>query len=998
MIREPSGSFNSQSSFTSLPSNLPINFYDSQTLDYVFCDSLFCRHFIQSRALLHSLFKFYAAELVTIMSDQNFTEGASTSGDTVLVAESNVELNIKTLDSQMYNFRVDKSMLVSSFKEKIAQEVGVPVGQQRLIFRGKVLKDDHLLSDYHVENGDTLHLVVRQPTQPQTSSATSSVDASGNIGTQGIDGSTGVPRNRIGQLSHSVVLGTLNIGDQGEGGASDISRVIGAVLNSLGIGNLATNAAFGAPNTDPTNPVPASQSNDTEQGHGGNGNQSQAGNQAQFAQPFLSQPFHAPLAGISIPSSSLNMPIPSSLDTLSEFMSRMEGVLSQNGYQPSSFSSGTTDQPATLLTSNTRGMPTPEALSIVLRHAERLLSGPAVAALSHIAGRMEQEAGSTNASVRSEIQSESLQVGLAMQHMGALLLELGRTILMLRMGQSPAEAVVNAGHAVYISPLGPNPIMVQPFPHQTSPLFNTPSASTPNTGPSVPVGIVGSAPRNINIHIHAGTSLAPVVSAIGARGAGGDGSLGERGSTASGNSGVNQGLPVRNVIATAVPSRATTIAVTPVLSTSQSIGNVTSSQAPDAAALSSVISQVNSQIRNFIDNMHPDIQNSSGQQENPVVPSSAASGGGSVDAGHLSNMMSSESIGKTHESHVGSVSGQQTQEDIKRVGIQGDSSKSNEESVRLEEPSSSIADGEQADKSTSAKQIPLGLGGGLQPKKRSRQSKMHPVSGEAGPSSFDQGQQARISGQQILQSLASRSTSGVNNSTEHGTGQPQQGFRQSVEGLQSNAQGSDGQFDVTGMMSQLLESPALSGLLSGVAQQSGVGSPDVLRNMLQQFTQNPAMINTVNQLAQQVDTEEFRDMFADMGSGEDGTINFSTMFQQMMPVVSQVLGSGSVQNGLRNVLPGLLPQSGDRRSGENSFDLNSQSNVQEVVQRIALHSPSPDIFHAMVQNAAESLEAAEREQIDGLCSNHDLVDQFVEMLQNDMRQRLEGNPASDGES
>ena len=44
------------------------------------------------------------------MSDQNFTEGASTSGDTVLVAESNVELNIKTLDSQMYNFRVDKSV------------------------------------------------------------------------------------------------------------------------------------------------------------------------------------------------------------------------------------------------------------------------------------------------------------------------------------------------------------------------------------------------------------------------------------------------------------------------------------------------------------------------------------------------------------------------------------------------------------------------------------------------------------------------------------------------------------------------------------------------------------------------------------------------------------------------------------------------------------------------------------------------------------------------
>lgn len=39
-------------------------------------------------------------------------------------------------------------MPVSSLKEKIANEVGIPVGQQRLIFRGKVLKDDHNLSVY----------------------------------------------------------------------------------------------------------------------------------------------------------------------------------------------------------------------------------------------------------------------------------------------------------------------------------------------------------------------------------------------------------------------------------------------------------------------------------------------------------------------------------------------------------------------------------------------------------------------------------------------------------------------------------------------------------------------------------------------------------------------------------------------------------------------------------------------------------------------------------
>lgn len=38
-----------------------------------------------------------------------------------------------------------------------------------------------------MENGDTLHLVERQPNQPQTSSGTGSTDASGNIGTQGIE-------------------------------------------------------------------------------------------------------------------------------------------------------------------------------------------------------------------------------------------------------------------------------------------------------------------------------------------------------------------------------------------------------------------------------------------------------------------------------------------------------------------------------------------------------------------------------------------------------------------------------------------------------------------------------------------------------------------------------------------------------------------------------------------------------------------------------------------
>lgn len=282
----------------------------------------------------------------------------------------------------------------------------------------------------------------------------------------------------------------------------------------------------------------------------------------------------------------------------------------------------------------------------------------------------------------------------------------------------------------------------------------------------------------------------------------------------------------------------------------------------------------------------------------------------------------------------------------------------------MAEPSSSLGSGEVADKSTGAREIPLGLGGGLQPKvkylflcspslfhllelslhvayperwdilpalichcfhqRRSQQSKVQPVSGEAGPSSSaDQSQQAKIAGQQILQSLASRSTAG--NIINPGSGQTGLGVGQSVADTRAIAQGSDGQLDVTGTMSQLLQSPALNGLLSGVAQQTGVGSPDVLRNMLQQFTQNPAMRNTVNQLAQQVDREEFRNMFEGMGTGGDGTLDFSTMFQQMMPVVSQVFGGSSAQNEqLRSMIPELLPQLDGRSLEDNLLGLISQ--------------------------------------------------------------------------
>ncbi|KAL4572750.1 hypothetical protein LXL04_019533 [Taraxacum kok-saghyz] len=356
-------------------------------------------------------------------------EGATTSNVTVEKDDSTVEINVKTLDSQLHNFNVNKNMPVSLFKKKIAGEVGLAVEHQRLIFRGKVLKDEDLLSEYHVESGHTLHLVSRHPSELQVSSSSPDADTS---------------------TTHRNT-------DGNEGGSSDITQVIGAVLNSFGIGGQ-TPIGGSQPNMQFSIPVQVAQANETI--------------------PSPSQP--------PAPVPTLATPIPDSLNTISEFLNHMEQALSQNGYEPSNI---TTELPC-----NTHGPPSPAALAVVIRQAHRLLSGPALHSLSHTASRLEEEEGTSDVTVRTQIQSEAMQSGLAMQHLGALLLELGRTMLTLRIGQSHAESCVNAGPAVYISPSGPNPIMVQPFPLQTNSLFD---------GHTNPIGI-GGIPRHLNIHIHTG--------------------------------------------------------------------------------------------------------------------------------------------------------------------------------------------------------------------------------------------------------------------------------------------------------------------------------------------------------------------------------------------------------------------------------------------------------------------------------------------------------------
>ncbi|XP_009789081.1 ubiquitin-like domain-containing protein CIP73 [Nicotiana sylvestris] len=403
--------------------------------------------------------------------------------------ETTVEIKIKTLDSQTYTLRVDKCVPVPALKEQIATVTGVLSEQQRLICRGKVLKDDQLLSAYHVEDGHTLHLVVRQPSSESTPDpqGTASASSSGHI--QG---------NRVGP---GVVVGTYNLSEHGDGTFPDLNRIISAVLGSFGVASVGNEGidlnglgAASMGNMRNSDQLPTEHASTTNQSGSGIGASARA---------------------TGFPVEALQPPvIPDSLTTLTQYLTNLTEEFRANARRQSDIAltagicgADRPDSNAPSHTTRQRGLPTPASLGEVMLSMQRLLTEQAAECLLQFSKLLENQANITEPTQRLRIQSHALRTGDLFQKLGALLLELGRTTMTLRMGQTADDAVVNAGPAVFVSTAGPNPIMVQPLPFQPGANFGAiPVGTVQNdgglSGPSIGSGFT---PRNIDIRIRTGS-------------------------------------------------------------------------------------------------------------------------------------------------------------------------------------------------------------------------------------------------------------------------------------------------------------------------------------------------------------------------------------------------------------------------------------------------------------------------------------------------------------
>ncbi|TMW60735.1 hypothetical protein Poli38472_000777 [Pythium oligandrum] len=98
-------------------------------------------------------------------------ENAGDSSEEEALEPGFIRVRILDLNGKFFNIACQLEWTVLMLKEKVVESTEVAITSQRLIYRGRVLEDDHQLAEYKLEDGHTVHLFVRMNQTPDPETA-----------------------------------------------------------------------------------------------------------------------------------------------------------------------------------------------------------------------------------------------------------------------------------------------------------------------------------------------------------------------------------------------------------------------------------------------------------------------------------------------------------------------------------------------------------------------------------------------------------------------------------------------------------------------------------------------------------------------------------------------------------------------------------------------------------------------------------------------------------
>ncbi|KAG5463769.1 MAG: ubiquitin family-domain-containing protein, partial [Olpidium bornovanus] len=147
-----------------------------------------------------------------------------------------LKLNVKSskADSKI-EVTVEETDTVKVLKEKLAEKAETPADRQRLIYSGRVLKDDDTVGSYKIQDGHTVHLV-RGAQPPGSASSTAPASTPASM-TAASTSSRSVPAAGVPGAAPTPVFGAGNMfpSQAGMGGSEELGGM-GGVGGMGGLG------------------------------------------------------------------------------------------------------------------------------------------------------------------------------------------------------------------------------------------------------------------------------------------------------------------------------------------------------------------------------------------------------------------------------------------------------------------------------------------------------------------------------------------------------------------------------------------------------------------------------------------------------------------------------------------------------------------------------------------------------------------------------------------